>query len=631
MPSSLSLTAADDDKHAILKRVFGFDAFRPGQDAIIDAASDGADLLAIMPTGGGKSLCYQLPALLDTRLTIVVSPLIALMDNQIAALRNLGVPVGAIHSGQSRAQSVDDWRAAEAGQLRLLYLSPERLMSPRMLSALERLDLARIVVDEAHCVSQWGHDFRPDYLSLVTLKDRFPRLALSAFTATADARTKADIADRLLRTDARIFESSLDRPNIEIRIEEKSKPRDRILELVTQARDENGQPEPARGSVQGIVYCLSRKGAEELADHLRDYGIKALAYHAGLDAETRFDRLNRFLTEPDLIIVATVAFGMGIDKADIRFVIHYDLPASIEAYYQEIGRAGRDGEKARATLLYSRGDITRRARMIDMNGNDQASRADQRRLDEFVRFCESPQCRHQALLAHFGQTIAPCGTCDNCVDPPKLTEAVASAQLALAAIEATGAIFGPAHIAAVLRGADTARIRERGHENLSVYGKGAGLAADDWRAILNQMTIDGFIKADATYGSLAPGPRAPGLKRGDSAFSYRKPPARKNRPRRQARATGGQAADAPPASPATISLLEALRAKRLELARERASPAFVIFSDRTLNEMAEQCPRDRADFAALHGIGEAKCAAFADIFLRVIADHMDAHGPARDQ
>jgi ATP-dependent DNA helicase RecQ len=459
-------------------------------------------VLAIMPTGAGKSLCYQLPALIDDGLTIVVSPLIALMDNQIAQLRTLGAAVGVIHSGQDRSQSINDWRAAAAGDLDLLYMSPERLMSARMTDALSQLHVSRFVVDEAHCVSQWGHDFRPDYLALAGLRERFPDAPIAAFTATADARTQKEITSKLLRPAPSIFVHGLDRANIEIAVEPKNDPKRQLASFL------DSQP-----GDQGIVYCLSRKGTESIAAFLQAEGYRAEPYHAGLSPEVRNQRLNAFLTESDLIIVATIAFGMGIDKADIRFVFHYDAPASIEAYYQEIGRAGRDGLPARAVMLYGRGDVARRRRMIEQSQNQNSIDAEKRRLNELATLCESPKCRHVALLAHFGQTCDPCGTCDSCRLP-----------------------------------------------------------------------------ADA-------GPRS---------FESK-------RPRTEKPVLGLD--DRP--------LFIALKAKRFELAQERQIPAFVIFSDRTLADMAARKPRSRTAFGDVFGIGRAKTEAFADIFLSTIREFED--------
>jgi len=597
-----------------LKHVFGFDAFRPGQEEIIAAIMAGRDLLAIMPTGAGKSLCYQLPAFIGEGLTVVVSPLIALMDNQIAQMSALGAAVAAIHSGRDRAASVADWRDVAAGKTKLLYLSPERLMSARMLDALATLSVARFVVDEAHCVSQWGHDFRPDYMALTRLKELFPQSAIAAFTATADARTRSEIAERLLRADARSFVHSLDRPNIEISIEPKERSKERLAALVTEQCD-------GRSDTQGIIYCLSRKQTEEIAGYLSDEGFRTAAYHAGLDARTRTARLNAFLTEPDLIIVATVAFGMGIDKPDIRFVFHHDAPASIESYYQEIGRAGRDGAPARAVLLYGAADIGRRMRMISQNENPGARQAETRRLDELATLCEATSCRHQALLAHFGQTTAPCGACDNCVRPPETVDATEDALRALDAVKSTGAMFGAAHITGVLRGADTAKIRERRHEALPVYGAGAARPAKEWRALLRQMATAGFLAVDPDYGALKFGPKAQELMRGETAFEMRRPPP--EAPARQRRARP----PAPIVSTANAELLAALKAKRLELAQERNAPAFVIFSDRALADMAARKPLTRDAFGEVFGVGRAKTEAFSDSFIRIIRDFKEDDRP----
>ncbi len=587
-----------------LKSIFGFDAFRPGQAEIVSALIAGRDVLAIMPTGAGKSLCYQLPALIGGGLTIVVSPLIALMDNQIAQLKAVGAPVGVIHSGREREESVADWRAAAAGALRLLYMAPERLMTARMLDALARLPVTRFVVDEAHCVSQWGHDFRPDYLALAGLKERFPDAAVAAFTATADARTRGEIVARLLRPDAMVFVQDLDRPNIDIAIERKDRARDRIAALVGEHPGE-----------QGIVYCLSRAATEDVAAHLAASGRRAVAYHAGLDPETRTERLNAFLTEPDLIVVATVAFGMGIDKPDIRFVIHADMPSSIEAYYQEIGRAGRDGLPARAVLLYGPGDVMRRLRMIDPATPEAARAAQKRRIEELGALCEMTACRRQALLAHFGQSIGPCGNCDNCRTPAGLIDATAEARLLLAAVEATGEMFGAGHIIDILRGAKTQKIEERRHDALTVYGRGAAWRQHEWRAVIRQMNAAALIRVDAEYGGLMLGPRAPGLMRGEATFAMRPEPRQARRQTEAATANAGAVDRA---------LLAALKAKRRDLAQEQGVPAFVIFSDRTLLDMAAKRPKTIGDFGGVFGVGRAKTEAFGDIFIRVITDHQDA-------
>lgn len=593
---------------SVLKSVFGFDDFRPGQEEIVNAILDGRDVLAIMPTGAGKSLCYQLPALVDNGLTIVVSPLIALMENQVAQLRSVGAAVGVIHSGRERSASVADWRAAEAGEISLLYMSPERLMTPRMLSALGGLNVRRIIVDEAHCVSQWGHDFRPDYLALTGLRNHFPGVQIAAFTATADARTREEIVSRLLARGAQTFLHNLDRPNIDIAIEQKPGGKavslDRLAELMDDYRGE-----------QGIIYALSRKNTEEIAGDLKARGFRVAPYHAGLDPQTRNERLNDFLTEPDLTIVATVAFGMGIDKPDIRFVFHHDIPASIEGYYQEIGRAGRDGATARAVMLYSGGDVGRRVRMINRNddGGD-TNRAETRRLDELVTLCEQTSCRRQSLLAHFGQDADPCGNCDNCRNPPTLIDASDDARLVVDAVVSTGSMFGPAHIVDILRGADTEKIRSRNHDALSAHGAGAHRPATEWRHLIRQMTADKLLIADAEYGGLRPSPKANGFCEDAATYAMRKPPPqRKSRRRRDAIAE----------APGDQSLLNALKRQRLALAQERGVPAYVIFSDRTLIDMAARKPIDREGFGDVFGVGAAKTEAFADLFTALIRDHSD--------
>jgi len=600
---------AKTEHHAtgdILKSVFGFDRFRAGQEEIVDTILAGADILAIMPTGAGKSLCYQLPALIGDGLTIVVSPLIALMENQAAQLRSVGAGVGVIHSGRDREASVADWRAACAGDIRLLYMAPERLMTPRMLAALGDVRLTRIVVDEAHCVSQWGHDFRPDYMALTGLRKHFPNVQIAAFTATADARTREEIVSRLLAPGAQMFVHDLDRPNIEFSIEEKSAAKDRLATLMSEHEGE-----------QGIIYALSRKNTEEIAAFLTGKGFKAAAYHAGLDHETRNERLNAFLTEPDLSIVATVAFGMGIDKPDIRFVFHHDIPASIESYYQEIGRAGRDGEPARAIMLYSGGDVGRRIRMISRNeGNDAATRAEMRRLDELVTLCEQTTCRRQALLAHFGQDTRPCGNCDNCRQPPELVDASADARLVINAVTASGSMFGATHIIDILRGADTEKIRKRGHEALPVYGAGKHHPTAQWRHLIRQMNADKLLIVDPTYGGLSAGVASDELMNCGGAYAMRKPPPPKET-RRERKA-------APAIASKDQNLLAALKQLRLSLARERSAPAFVIFSDRTLIDMADRKPLTKEAFGDVFGVGAAKTEAFSVQFIDIIKSHASA-------
>ncbi len=603
MKSEASARVNLEDARALLKEVFGFGDFRPGQEEIVAAMLAGDNLLAVMPTGAGKSLCYQAPALLSDGLTVVVSPLIALMDNQIAQLSALGAAAGVIHSNRPRADNVADWRRAAAGDLKLLYMAPERLMTERMLAALKDVGVARFVVDEAHCVSQWGHDFRPEYFALAKLREHFPGTPRAAFTATADERTRSDIATRLLGPDGAMHIHGFNRPNIDLVVTDKFDGKNQLIAMLGEHRGE-----------QGIVYCLSRKETEEIAALLQGDGFNAVAYHAGLDAGERTDRLNRFLSEPDLVVAATVAFGMGIDKPDIRFVFHYAMPASIEAYYQEIGRAGRDGAPARAVMLYSGADATRRRRMVDRDTDDRSSegaRAEYRRLDDLIAYCEAVACRRQRLLDYFGETIEPCGGCDVCRQPPDLIDASAEAQLVIEAVEASGEVFGPSFIAEILRGADTKKIREKNADALSVYGAGKHKAAAFWRMLIRQMNAAGLLEIDTEYGGLK-------LNRarcadGAAAFKLRRQKTGAKARTRTSVDLGG----------ADAGLLEALKQKRLELARERNVPAYVIFSDRTLIDMAKRRPETVEAFGDVFGVGAAKQREFAAAFLSVLCEFED--------
>ncbi|MEO0398244.1 MAG: ATP-dependent DNA helicase RecQ [Pseudomonadota bacterium] len=598
------------DARASLKRLFGFDDFRPGQEELVDAALAGRDLLAVMPTGAGKSLCYQLPGSMQDGLTIVVSPLIALMDNQLAQLNTLGIAAGAIHSNRPRADSVADWRRAAAGELKLLYMAPERLMTPRMLGALKGIKIARIVVDEAHCVSQWGHDFRPDYLALGELKEHFPGTPIGAFTATADARTRDEIKTRLLKDDALVRVHGFDRPNIDIAVLEKTDGKAQLTALID---DHKGE--------QGVIYCLSRKETEEIAEHLRAAGIKAVAYHAGLTPEERSDRLNAFLTEPDLVVAATIAFGMGIDKADIRFVFHYALPASLEAYYQEIGRAGRDGAPARAVLLYGPGDSGRRRRMIE-KAESAAARAEHARLDDVVAYCESAECRRERLLAHFGDTPEKCGTCDICRSPPETVEAGEEADLALKVIAETGDLYGPSFLIEVLRAADTQNIRKRNASRYASYGAGKHRDAAYWRALFRQLGAAGFTETNHAHGGVARRPQAADTD-AVANFRIRKP---RDEAGANARGKGRPRRGAPTPADVDAGLLDALKKYRLALATARKAPAYVIFSDRTLIDMARRKPRSQAEFGDVFGVGDAKRREFAETFLTVITEYENAGG-----
>ena len=595
------------EKHRVLKDVFGFPGFRPGQEDVVDAVLDGSHVLAVMPTGAGKSLCFQVPALVLGGLTIVVSPLVALMQDQVSALNLAGVAAEAINSSRSREDNVATWRRVAAGQTRLLYLAPERLMTERMLAALRALPVSLIAVDEAHCISQWGPSFRPEYEDLSRLKDLFHGVPIAALTATADAVTRDDIVARLFGGRARSFVTGFDRPNIHLAVEMK---REWKRQLRTFLRAHEGEC--------GIVYCLSRNKTDETAAFLQAEGIKALPYHAGMDKTERAANQDTFLTEPGTVIVATIAFGMGIDKSDVRFVFHTDLPGSLEAYYQEIGRAGRDGAPAEACLLYGLDAIRMRRVFIDQeDSDDDRKRREHKRLDALIGYCEAPECRRRTLLAYFGEHSEPCGNCDTCRDPVDLADGTTEAQQALSAVARTGERYGAAHIVDVLRGTHTDKVAAAGHDALPTFGVGASHGKDEWRSILRQLVAAGFLSLDIQgYGGLRLTTAGRALLRGDGSFRYRRDTVRRKTGR-----TAQTPAAAPPTdlAPEDTALLDRLKALRRQLAQERAVPAYVIFSDRSLQDMAQRRPRTEQEFAAVHGVGEAKLRDLAEPFLNAIA------------
>jgi ATP-dependent DNA helicase RecQ len=520
------------------------------------------------------------------------------------------VPAGTINSGQDRETNVAIWRRAQAGEIKLLYMSPERLLNERMIDALKRLEIAHFVIDEVHCVSQWGHDFRPEYMQLARLRDMFPGIPIAGFTATADRQTRGDILARIFAGDAELFALGFDRPNIQIAVEDKNQPTKRLLELMTEHRGE-----------QGIVYCLSRKSVDRLAATLNEHGFPALPYHAGLDTEMRRQHLDRFLTDPNVVMVATIAFGMGIDKPDIRFVFHTDLPSNIEAYYQEIGRAGRDGKPARAVLLYGFEDIRiRRAMIDDSSAADEQKRIEHRRLDALLAYCEASSCRRQPLLGYFGETHPPCGNCDQCLSPSPTVDATDLARAALETVVATNQMYGQAHIVDILVGRDTDKIRSAGHGTLATYGAGKAKDASFWRSLLRQLYAANAIAVDiAGYGAVKLTERGWRIFRDGERVMLRLDSARRPATGRRAARVAAAAADGVDAG-----LLVRLKRLRVELARARSVPAYVVFSDKSLSDMALIKPRDRTQFATVYGVGQKKLAEFADVFLREIARHETA-------
>ena len=600
----MSRTARDTLRH-----VFGHDQFRGEQEHIVTHLCNGGDALVLMPTGGGKSLCYQLPALLRRGCAVVVSPLIALMQDQVDGLRQLGVRAAFLNSSLDAADAAQVERRFAAGELDLLYVAPERLLTPRFLSLLDRADVALFAIDEAHCVSQWGHDFRPEYRQLTLLHERWPDIPRIALTATADAPTRREIVERLALEDAQQFVSSFDRPNIHYSAVPRDDGRRQLLAFIDRHRDESG-----------IVYCLSRKKVEAVAEFLVAHDIPALAYHAGLDAATRAQRQRRFLQEDGLVMVATIAFGMGIDKPDVRFVAHLDLPKSLEGYYQETGRAGRDGDPAEAWLVYGMGDAVLLRRMIEEGeASDDRKRLEHGKLDALIGYVESTACRRQTLLAYFGEPHAgACGNCDNCLDPPQTWDATEAARKALSCVYRSGQRFGAAHVVDVLRGADTAKVRQFGHQTLSTYGIGSDLDARQWRGVFRQLLAAGLLEADLeSHGALRLTALATPLLRGERSLHLRKDPSPSGKARsRGDKRTATTFITLPHAAEARFT---ALRLWRAEAARAQGIPAYVIFHDATLRNIALEDPRELDDLAGIGGVGAAKLERYGRDVLAALA------------
>ena len=594
----------------ILRRVFGYAEFRGEQQAVIEQIAGGGDALVLMPTGAGKSLCYQIPALLRAGTAIVVSPLIALMQDQVAALRQLGVEAEFLNSSQDAATQREVERRLAAGELDLLYVAPERLLTERCLEQLGRVPLALFAIDEAHCVSQWGHDFRPEYRQLTILHERFADVPRIALTATADEPTRREIVERLNLGAARQFISSFDRPNILYRVVEKDNAKRQLADFIT-----------GRAGESGIVYCLSRKKVEDTAAWLVEQGITALPYHAGMDTATRTANQRRFLREDGIVMTATIAFGMGIDKPDVRFVAHLDLPKSLEGYYQETGRAGRDGLPADAWMCYGLGDVVALSQFIAQSeSGEERKRVERAKLDALLAYAETIGCRRQRLLAYFGETFAAsCGNCDNCTNPPLSIDGGVLAQKALSCVFRTGQRYGVGHLVNILRGEDDERVRTLGHDALSTFGIGAELDARQWRGVFRQLVAMNLLATDTEgYGVLRLTPASRGVLRGEAPVTLRRPADRSERRTARKSQRGERARQSLQIASHETALWEVLRATRADLAREQGVPAYVIFHDATLLQMLRERPRNSDELSAISGVGAAKLARYGDTFLRAI-------------
>jgi ATP-dependent DNA helicase RecQ len=593
-----------DHAQRILKDVFGYDAFRGNQAAIIERVAGGGDALVLMPTGGGKSLCYQVPGLLRDGLAVIVSPLIALMDDQVATLDELGVAAVALNSTLSNDEQREIAERIRRGEIKMLYLAPERLVQPRMLSFLQGLEIALFAIDEAHCVSQWGHDFRPEYLQLGQLAELFPQVPRIALTATADKRTREEIVQRLHLQNAERFLSSFDRPNIFYRILPKDQPRKQLLGFLA-----------ARKGDAGIVYCLSRKKVEEVADFLSSQGFPALPYHAGLPNELRAYHQKRFLNEEGLIMVATIAFGMGIDKPNVRFVCHLDLPKSLEAYYQETGRAGRDGLPADAWMAYGLQDVIFLKQMLNNSeGDDRHKRIEQHKLDAMLALCEETRCRRQVLLGYFDEELAqPCGHCDNCIDGVETWDATEPARQALSAIYRSGQRYGVGHLVDILLGRDNDKIRAVGHQHLTVFGVGKALSEVEWRTLFRQLVARGLADVDLEgFGGLRLSEACRPLLRGEVGLQLRREP----KPAQTAKASSSAASQLVRSH--EREMWEALRSLRRKLAEEHSVPPYVIFPDATLLEMLRSQPGSLSEMAQVSGVGARKLERYGQAFLEVL-------------
>ncbi len=593
-----------DKATEILKSVFGYIDFRDGQSQIIENIISNNNTLAIMPTGAGKSLCYQIPAVVSDRKTVVISPLIALIDDQVSNLTELGINVSKLHSNQSEEDIRLSWNNFRSGKSKIIYISPERVMSDYMIKSLQSLDIGTFVIDEIHCFSKWGQSFRPDYEKLSKLQNLFPNAVIAGFTATADKTTRIDILDKIYSNKAKVFVKGFDRPNLSLSINQKSNWKIQLIEFLK-----------LRQNFSGIIYCLSRKKTEKVSEFLNDRGFNSSPYHAGLDSKIRKNTQDIFMTEDAHIIVATIAFGMGIDKPDIRFVVHLNLPGSMEAYYQEIGRAGRDGKPADTLLIYGLDDLVIRRKMIEESNSDKDYKFNEnKRLDYLLSYCESPDCRRKTLLAYFDDTSKDCGNCDNCIDPPDLIDGTILAQKLLSTIFRTGQYFGQVHVINVLRGSTDKKVFEKGHNNLSVYGIGKDKSINFWQSFLRQLLAFGHLEINfQKYGAIQITKSGYYILSNKSKFLFKDIPERFN-----AKINNKVKKDVINLDHYNKELLNELKALRLDFAKKQNLPAYTVFHDSALVQMSKFIPKTETDLLKIDGVGPIKMIKYGKSFLDVI-------------
>ena len=592
----------------VLNNTFGYSSYRYEQEKIINSVLSGNHTLAIMPTGAGKSLCYQIPAIISSKKTVIISPLISLMDDQVSALKECGVQAAKIHSDMTYDERSSSWNNFKNGKEKIIYLSPEKIMSEDFLNQLKTLDIGLFVIDEIHCVSKWGHNFRPDYNQLSQLKSLFPNSNIIGFTATADQTTRLDILEKIFNKNVNVFVSSLDRPNLSLSITQKTNWKSQLLEYL---RD--------RKSQSGIIYCLSKKKTEEVTLLLNDKGFNASTYHAGLDGQVRKNVQDTFMTEQAHIVVATIAFGMGIDKPDIRFVIHLNLPGSVEAYSQEIGRAGRDGNASDTLLIYGLDDLVIRRRMIEENSSeDKFKFHENKRLDYLLSYCETPECRRKVLLSYFDEESENCNNCDNCIDPPSLIDGTILAQKLLSTVYRTGQFYGQVHIINVLRGSEDKKILDKGHQKLSVYGLGKDKTKEFWQSFLRQMLAYGHLKINfQKYGAIEITNTGIQVLKNEQKFMYKEIPTKpvKDIVKPSKYLNKELSND-------DNNLLNELKSLRLDIAKQQRLPAYTVFHDSTLIQMSQNKPTNEIDMLEIDGVGPTKFKKYGELFIDLINKHI---------